>query len=79
MSLTQSFNTHSGKLPQVTRSLQMPSDLLGPLGPQQFTFFQDASAPKEAAKIKKMLDGFKVPPAGEDRLSNQSQDHVFGV
>jgi hypothetical protein len=26
---------------------------------------QDASAPAEAAKIKKMLDGFKIPAAGE--------------
>ena len=26
---------------------------------------QDASAPPEAAQIKKMLDGFKIPAAGE--------------
>ena len=30
---------------------------------------QDASAPADAAKIKKMLDGFKIPAAGEEILS----------
>jgi hypothetical protein len=27
---------------------------------------QDASAPADAGKIKKMLDGFKIPAAGEE-------------
>ena len=30
---------------------------------------QDASAPADAGKIKKMLDGFKIPAAGEEILS----------
>ena len=27
---------------------------------------QDSSAPADAAKLKKMLDGFKIPAAGEE-------------
>ena len=33
---------------------------------------QDASAPADAAKIKKMLDGFKIPAAGEEILSMEA-------
>ena len=32
---------------------------------------EDASAPAEAAKIKKMLEGFKIPAAGEEPKSTE--------